>query len=60
MPSEDISKVAKRLYWLIDEELKKGNVYVHCVAGISRSASVVIYYVMKKLKYDLPTAIDYV
>lgn len=33
----------------IDEGLKHGNVLIHCIAGISRSATVVVAYLMKKI-----------
>lgn len=41
---------------LIDKYLSEGlNVYIHCVHGVSRSAAMVIYYLMKyeKLSYDV-------
>ena len=41
-----------------DDEPK--NILVHCYAGRSRSASVVIYYVMKKLELCPDDAIEYV
>lgn len=32
----------------IDKNLKRSNVLVHCVAGISRSVTLVVAYIMKK------------
>ncbi|BFZ22177.1 hypothetical protein BsWGS_25216 [Bradybaena similaris] len=45
----------------IDEALgKKGKVYVHCQQGVSRSATVVIAFLMLKRNMDLLTAVQLV
>ena len=37
-----------------------GRVLVHCRAGVSRSATVCMAYIMKTLDYDLKSAYDFV
>ena len=37
----------------------ENNILVHCAAGMSRSASVVIYYLMKEYKWDFETCLNY-
>ena len=37
----------------------ENNILVHCAAGVSRSASVVIYYLMKEYKWDFKTCMNY-
>ena len=50
----DISLYYKELIEFINDKIKKGNVFVHCDAGVSRSVTTVISYLMvyKKMKYD--------
>ncbi|XP_013194466.1 uncharacterized protein LOC106138032 [Amyelois transitella] len=44
----------------IEEGLHKGNVIVHCHFGVSRSATIVIAYLMEKYKLTYPQAHAYV
>ena len=39
---------------------KNGRVLVHCVAGISRSVTVTMSYIMQEMAYSLNEAFDYV
>ena len=52
-PNSDISKYFDTTYNFIDSHIKqKKNVLVHCMAGISRSTTIVLNYILKK-KYEL-------
>lgn len=52
-PNSDISKYFDSTYSFIDSHIKqKKNVLVHCMAGISRSVTIVLNYILKK-KYEL-------
>lgn len=44
----------------IKENIEKTNVLVHCYAGMSRSTSIVIAYLIQEKKMDLKTATKYV
>jgi protein tyrosine/serine phosphatase len=48
---KSILKYLKKAYEFMNEK-KDGNILVHCFMGASRSASVVIYYLMNTLRYD--------
>lgn len=56
--AEHLETVYKQI--LYHQENSTGNILIHCYMGRSRSASVVIYYLMKKLKYSFNDAIDYI
>jgi len=52
-PNSDISKYFDTTYNFIDSHIKqKKNVLVHCMAGISRSTTIVLNYILRK-KYEL-------
>ena len=56
-PSFKISQHFQQTRKFIDSAKK---IYVHCHAGISRSSTIVIYYLMKKFNSDLETILSYV
>lgn len=43
-----------------DNDKWKGNILIHCYMGASRSASIVIYYLIKKQKLNFDDALDYI
>lgn len=54
-PFQDILGSLPIVYEFLEENLQRGNVLVHCIMGISRSASLVIGYLLLKfsdLSYD--------
>jgi len=63
---DDISQ--QNLYPVLDKSYKfidnvvnnDGKILVHCAAGISRSSSIVIYYLMKRYNWDYGRAYNYV
>lgn len=56
-PSENISKYFQEAFDFIEKSEK---VFVHCAAGVSRSATIVISYIMKKRKLDHESALAFV
>ena len=59
---DDLYRVSEATYRYLAATLKrdpKAKILVHCRAGISRSASVVVYYLMRKNSMDYDTALRY-
>ncbi|GAX75282.1 hypothetical protein CEUSTIGMA_g2727.t1 [Chlamydomonas eustigma] len=56
LEEEDIVCALSGCYDFIDNGMRKGVVVVHCAAGVSRSASVVIAFVMQKHGVNFTTA----
>jgi len=57
--SSDISEFFDTTGRFIDEEINKGGrVLVHCAAGISRSSTLILAYLMKYRNFDLRTAFN--
>lgn len=65
LPAEDCEEYDLSVYFeesfnFIENALEKGSVLVHCAAGMSRSATIVIAYLMKKNRWNVDEAFDFV
>jgi len=58
---DDIVEILMNTYDIIDYHMNKGeNILVHCYMGASRSASVIIHYLMKKHRWSYERSKNYV
>jgi protein-tyrosine phosphatase len=57
LPDEQLSRYFEEAYEFIEKSEK---VFVHCAQGKSRSATIVISYLIKKNKMDFQEAYDFV
>lgn len=56
----NLSRFFEEGYNFIEENRKKHNILVHCFAGVSRSATIVIAYLMKKNKWKFLKSLKFV
>jgi protein-tyrosine phosphatase len=59
-PKANIREIFEEAHSFIDGHRQNGNVYVHCYAGISRSATCVITYLMRIFSWDFKKSYHYV
>jgi dual specificity phosphatase 12 len=45
---EEISPFLQKAFEFIEEQRKTKNVLIHCIAGVSRSSTIIAFYLMKK------------
>ncbi|KAF7233630.1 hypothetical protein EG68_11843 [Paragonimus skrjabini miyazakii] len=59
-PDQDVLDILEDALMFIETSLQKGGVLVHCAMGVSRSATIVIAYVMRKNRVSYDTAFQLV
>ena len=59
-PKENISIFFQTSYDFIERNLSKTNVVVHCQAGVSRSVSIVMAYLLRKQRIEYNECYEFV
>ena len=57
---QQLFPIFETAYEIIKHYNKNSKIYIHCMSGVSRSASLVIFYIMKEKKWDYDKSFDYV
>ena len=60
LPEEQLSSHFPECFQFLDAGVREGSVLVHCNAGISRSVSIVVAYLMSRREKSLAEALDIV
>ena len=60
MPTFNLGKFFEETFAWIDARLPKGNILVHCAAGVSRSSATVIAYLIRKYGWDFHHSLEYI
>ncbi len=55
-PTFNIEPYLDQAYEFIDGILERGSILIHCNAGVTRSATITIYYLMRKLEVSFEKA----
>lgn len=59
-PDFNLAKHFGECFEFISGHIKKGPVLVHCAAGVSRSATIVIYYIMRSNRWTFAKSLQFV
>ena len=57
---QQLFPIFETAYKIIKQYNKENKIYIHCMSGVSRSASLVIFYIMKEKKWDYETSFEFV
>ena len=57
---QQLFPIFETAYKIIKHYNRNSKIYIHCMSGVSRSASLVIFYIMKEKKWDYDKSFDYV
>jgi hypothetical protein len=60
LPNYNLSRFFNKCHEFIDKYRATTNVFVHCMAGISRSATIIITYIMKLYDWDYNKSFEFV
>lgn len=55
---EELAPFLQKAFEFIEEQRQTKNVLVHCIAGVSRSATIIAYYLMKKYALNVEESIE--
>ena len=57
---QQLFPIFEEAYEIIKNYNEKSKIFIHCMSGVSRSASLVIFYIMKEKKWDYDKSFEFV
>ena len=60
LPTFNLAQFFEETYNWMDSRMEKGNIFVHCAAGVSRSTSTIIAYLIRKFGWDFEHSLAYI